>query len=150
MKAISYYYDLLDKDTKALREEMLKGVNQLLEQYTWVLNLVVELSHLAAAKKPKKGTPPYTNFINNKVIVQLKSNKELENASIKSSYTWQVFEEDLKSWLKNIIKPSERFNEYLKKASPNFEDDKNIIQYLIKSICLKTKPSAIFLNWLTW
>ncbi len=139
MEAISYYYDLLDKDTRALREEMLKGVNQLLGQYTWVLNLVVELSHIAATEKPKKGTPPYTNFVNNKVIAQLKSNKELENAAIKSSYDWQEFKEDLKSWLKNIIKPSEQFNEYLKKEAPSFEEDKDIIQYLIKSVLFKNE-----------
>ncbi len=139
MNAISYYYLLLDKDRQALKEEMLKGVNQLVEQYAWLLKLIIVLSKMAANEKPKKGTPPYTNFANNKAIKTLLGNKELESSTIKSSYSWADFEEDLRSWLKNIIKPSERFDEYLKIANPGFEEDKEIVQYLVKSIIFKNE-----------
>jgi len=137
MHAISYYYTQLDKDKHALKEEMLKGVNQLLEQYAWAMYLVVELSKIAAKEKPKKGTPPYTNFVKNRIISILVNNKELESTSIKSSYSWNQYDNDLKNWLRNIIKPAERFDDYLRLETPNFEEDKEVIQYLIKSIFFK-------------
>jgi len=137
MSAISYYYSMLDKDKRSLKEEMLKGVNQLLEQYSWGLNLPVVLSKMAAKEKPKKGTPPYDNFVNNKVLVTLFTNKELETAIIKSSYSWDAHSDDLRTWLKKIIIPNEQFEAYLRLENPTFEQDKEIVQFLIKSIFFK-------------
>ncbi len=139
MRAISFYYEMLDKDKRSLKEEMLKGVNQLLEQYTWVLNLAVELSKIAKNEKPKKGTAPFDNFANNALIANLSQNKELENAIIKNTYSWHGHEGELKSWLRTIIKTNERFDEYLRIEQPNFEQDKEIIQYLAKSIIFKNE-----------
>jgi N utilization substance protein B len=139
MSAISFYYDVLEKDKRSLKEEMLKGVNQLLEQYTWVLYLVVELSKIAKKEKPKKGTPPFDNFANNALIANLSKNKELENAIIKNTYSWQGHTSELKSWLRTIIKTNERFDEYLRIEQPSFEQDKEIIQYLAKSIIFKNE-----------
>ncbi len=152
MSAISFYYGQLDKDKRALKEEMLKGVNQLLEQYVWALYLIVELSKIAAKEKPKKGTPPYTNFVRNKIIGILVDNKELETAYIKSSYSWEEHENDLRIWLKNIIKPAERLDDYLRLESPSFEEDKEIVQYLVKSIIFKNQTINDFfeMNDLRW
>jgi len=139
MSAISYYYTQLDKDKRALKEDMLKGVNQLSEQYAWAMYLIVELSKIAAKEKPKNGTPPYTNFVKNRIVSILANNKGLETASIKSNYSWKEFGDDLKNWLKNIIKPTDRFDNYLRLESPSFEEDKELIQYLIKSIIFKNE-----------
>ena len=139
MSAISYYYTMLEKDKRSLKEEMLKGVNQLLEQYVWSLNLPSVLSKMAENEKPKKGTPPYDNFVNNKLISALAANKEFETAIIKSSYSWDEYSDDLRNWLRNIIKHNETFNTYLRVESPTFEQDKEIIQYLIKSIFFKNE-----------
>lgn len=137
MGAISTYFSMLDKDKRALKEEMLKGVMQLVEQYNWVLYLPIALSKIASTEKPKKGTPPYDNFANNKAIKILTENKELESAVIKSNYTWDNYTEELTNWLKNILKENDKFNEFLKIEIPSFEQDQEIVQYIIKSIVFK-------------
>lgn len=139
MSSISFYYSMLENDKRALKEEMLNGVNQLLDQYTWTLNLAVVLVKISISTKPKKGTPPFDNFINNKVVKALEQNKEFETAIIKSTYSWDNYTDDLKNWLKNIIKLNETFQEYLKLESPSFDQDKEAIQYLIKSILFKNE-----------
>lgn len=139
MRSITYYYNMMEKDKRALKEEMIKGVNQLLEQYIWTLNLPVVLSKISAGEKPKKGTPPYDNFINNKLIKVLEQNKELEGADIKSTYSWDSYTDDLKNWLKNIVKTNVKFEEFLRIDNPSFDQDKEIILYLIKSIFFKNE-----------
>lgn len=139
MESISYYYTMIENDKRALKEEMLKGINQLLEQYSWALNLPIVLAKLAETEKPKKGTPPFDNFAKNKAIAVLKENKELENAAIKSSYSWDGYADDVRNWLKNIIKPVEQFDGYLRIENPTFEQDKEIILYIVKSILFKNE-----------
>lgn len=139
MESISYYYTMIENDKRALKEEMLKGINQLLEQYSWALNLPIVLAKLAETEKPKKGTPPFDNFAKNKAIAVLKENKELENAAIKSSYSWDGYADDVRNWLKNIIKPVEQFDAYLRIENPTFEQDKEIILYIVKSILFKNE-----------
>lgn len=144
MGAITSYYNMLEKDKRALKEDMLKGVNQIFEQYVWMLTLPFRLSQMANDEKPKKGTPPYSNIVENKAIKLLEDNKELENASIRSKYTWDTYTDDLRSWLKNIIKEDEEVNNYLAKESPSFDDDKWFVQYLFKSIMFKNETIVDF------
>ncbi len=139
MSSISYYYSLIEKDKRALKEEMLKGVTQLLDQYSWTLYLAVALANIASGEKPKKGTAPVNNFINNKIVKALEQNKELETAIIKSNYSWNSYRDEVKNWLKNIIKPNEKFEDYLKTETPTFEQDKEIILFLLKSIIFKNE-----------
>ncbi len=152
MSAISYYYTQLKKDKRALKEEMLKGVNQLEEQYGWLLTLLISLSSIAANEKAKKGTPDFANFVKNSVIKVISGNKSLESLSIKSNYSWDEYKNELKSWLRNIIKPSERINEYLRLENPGFEEDKEVILYLVKSVIFKNETIHDFfeLNDLRW
>ncbi len=139
MSSISFYYTMLEKDKRALKEEMLKGVTQLVDQYNWTLYLFVSLSKLASGEKAKMGAAPFDNFVNNKIIQTLAKNTKLETAIIKSAYSWDNYADDLKIWLKNIIKPNEQFEQYLKIENPSLEQDKEIILYLVKSIIFKNE-----------
>ncbi|MCB0494737.1 MAG: transcription antitermination factor NusB [Cyclobacteriaceae bacterium] len=144
MDAIKAYYVMLERDKRALKEDMLKGVNQLSEQYVWMLTLLSELVLVAQTEKEKKGTPPYTNFINNQAVKVIESNSELESAKIRSKYKWDTEKEDIRTWLKSIIKPNETFDEYLRLEAPSFNDDRDIIQHLFKSIIFKNDTITDF------
>ena len=144
MNAVKAYYAMLEKDKRALKEDMLKGVSQLFEQYVWMLSLPSELVTLAQTEKPKKGTPPFANLIANQAISILGSNKELGNAQIRSKYTWSTFTEEIRSWLKSIIKIDEAIDKYLKLDSPGFNEDREILQYLFKSIIFKNETIIDF------
>ncbi len=139
MQAITYYYNLLATDKRTLKEEMINGVNQLVEQYAWLLQSFINLATIASAEKPKKGTPPFTNLVNNKAIKLLSNNKELKNTIIKSNLNWSAYEKELKSWLRIMIKPSNNFDTYARIENPTFEEDKEIIQYIAKSILFKNE-----------
>ena len=95
-------------------------------------------------EKEKKGTPPYTNFINNQAVKVIESNSELESAKIRSKYKWDTEKEDIRTWLKSIIKPNETFDEYLRLEAPSFNDDRDIIQHLFKSIIFKNDTITDF------
>lgn len=142
--AIKSYYTMLDKDKLALKEDMLAGVNQLFEQYVWMLTLPFELAAIAQTEKEKKGTAPYTNLISNKAIKMLENNKELETAQIRSKYKWDAHKEELRGWLKNSLKTDGTVDTYLKLESPGFEEDKEILQYIFKSIVFKNEIMVDF------
>ena len=139
MEAIAFNSSMLKKDKYALKEDMLKGINQISEEYIWSLYLPIALSEFSKNEKPKKGAPPYDNFTNNKAIKLLAENVELENANIKNSFSWDRYKDEVKNWLKNIIKLDPTFDEYLRVENPTFEQDKELIQYVAKSILFKNE-----------
>ncbi len=139
MAAIASYYHMLEKDRHALKDEMLKGVVKLAGQYAWILQLPVALAQVASNEKVKKGTPPYTNFTANKIINTLANSTQLQAAVTKCTQSWDNHTDELKSWLRNLVKTDEVVNEYLKLEAPDFEKDKEALLYLVKSILFKSE-----------
>ena len=139
MNAISFNNSLLKKDKYSLKEELLNGINQISAEYIWALYLPIALSEISKNEKPKKGTPPYNNFFNNKAIKLLADNVELENKNIKNSLSWEKYKDDVRNWVKNIIKQDLKFDEYLRIENPAFDQDKEILLYIIKSILFKNE-----------
>lgn len=137
--AIKLYYKNLEQDRHALKDEMLKGVLKLTGQYAWILQLTVVLAKLATSEKVKKGTPPYLNFIENKVIESIAKNNELATQLIKCTQNWEDYTEDLKSWLKNVIRKDEEFIAYLKLPDPTFEQDKELLLHVVKTLLFKSE-----------
>jgi len=124
------YYSSVAKDRKFFRSTMVAEAEKISERYVLMLQLMVEFAKFAETDKRIAGK----NFVNNMLIAALKYNKSLEKVILKHNLSWTKEEDDLKSWYLELLRRDEKFIEYLKKPEPNFSDDVEIVQYLVKAI----------------
>ena len=146
LKAIADYHSQLTKDRKHLRSSMLRDAEAIYKRYAWMLWLPTVLSRLASLEKERKGITPQTNFVENKLIQQLKDSKQLEQSYLKSGFSWEKETEELRLWLKEIIFKDETYLEYLRKENPTYEEDKEIVMYLTKSIIFKHENIELYME----
>lgn len=136
-EAIKNYHSGITKDRKHLKQSMLRDAESIYKRYAWLMWLPVALSRLSSLKKEIKGQTLQTNFIENSFVKQIGNNKELEKIYLKSGFSWENETEELKLWLIEILFKDEQYREYLEIANPDFEADKNIVLYLMKSVIFK-------------
>lgn len=63
---------------------------------------------------------------------------------LKKNISWEEEEDNYKSWYKEVVKKDEVFSEYRRTASPTFDDDKRVVEHLIKNIIFKTEVILSF------
>ncbi|MDH5366114.1 MAG: transcription antitermination factor NusB [Cyclobacteriaceae bacterium] len=127
---IANYYNCIEKDRLFFRSNMVIEAEKIIDRYILMLQLLVEFAQFAQTDKRIKGK----NFVKNLLIDALKFNKSLENMILKHNLSWKSEVDDLKSWYKELLRKDETFIEYLNKDNPNFSDDSEIVQHLIKAI----------------
>jgi len=136
-KAIAGYYEQLEKDSKFLKKEMLKDAEQIYARYCWLLFWPDTLLNLIKAGKRKIGSVNYDNLINNRVIKLIAAHKKLSTTYIKCGLSWDDHQDEILVWLNEVLLKDETVLDYLTLESTNFNDDKEFVQYLYKSIIFK-------------
>lgn len=126
---ITNYYNRIDKDRQFFRSHMVTEAEKINDRYVLMMQLLVEFAEFAKTDKRIKGK----NFVKNLLIDALKFNKSLESFILKHNLSWKSEEDNLKSWYLELIRKDETFIEYLNKDNPNFSDDSEIIQHLLKA-----------------
>lgn len=108
--------------------------------YHLILLLFVELSDYSQMKMEqakKKMLPteedlnPNLKFVNNKLIAQIRDNKQLKNYLSKKKFSWFNYEEMLKEIYEDFTS-SEDFKKYMKSDDLSYNADKMILRYLIE------------------
>ena len=145
-QAVADYHNQLLKDRKHLRTSMLRDAEAIYKRYAWIMWLPTVLARLASLEKERKGIPPQTNFVNNQVVKLISENQSLEKAYLKSGLSWENETEELRLWMKEIIFKDEEYLAYLKIESPTFEEDKEIIMYLMKSVIFKHENIDMYME----
>lgn len=108
--------------------------------YHLMLLLFVELcdySLIRIEKAKKKMLPseedlnPNLKFVNNKVIAQLRNNKQLKNYLSKRNFSWFNYEEILKEIYEEFTS-SEEFKKYMQSDDYSYQADKLILRFLVE------------------
>ncbi|MBL6446168.1 transcription antitermination factor NusB [Fulvivirga sp. 29W222] len=147
-EAIRDYYQQIDKDFKFFKKNMVIEAEKVLDRYISILNLLIELGNLAESDAKQD----HSNFVKNLLIKALKFNKSLENISLRRNISWDSFEGEVRQWFKELIKTDEAYISYRKLDNPSFEQDKDIVNHIVKNILFKNDLIDKFmeekdLNW---
>lgn len=145
------YIDNTKKDVDRFKKDMLLDAEALVDYFLWVMSLLIAWSDLSKseADKKKKLSPEMLlsgdfNFSKNRIIQFFRDSSKIQVSLVKNNISWEEEEDNFKSWYKDIIKKDETFSEYRRTPNPSFEDDKNLVEYLIKNIIFKTKVVLSF------
>ena len=145
-KEIANYYKQLERDSKFLKKEMLKDAEQIYERYSWLLYWQEALVNLIKNLKPKAEAPAYTNIINNKAVSLLLEHKKLSSVYIKSGLSWDDRRDEILVWVYEVLLKDELVIEYLNLEETTFNEDKEILLHIYKTLIFKSEIISLFME----
>jgi len=145
-KEITSYYAQLEKDSKFLKKEMLKDAEQIYERYSWLLYWQEAVINLVENLKPKVEAPEYTNIVNNQAINLLLGHKKLSNVYLKTGLTWDNQQDELLVWVYEVLLKDELVVDYLNQQSPTFDEDKEFLLHIYKTLIFKSETIGLFME----
>jgi N utilization substance protein B len=141
-QSIDTYYTDLKKDQKKIQKFMVKEAEGLIDQYTLILVLLTEFADIAATDTKHKTE----NFVNNVLIKAIRFNKSLENIILRNQLNWGGLNDELREWYRDTIRNTEEYQDYLKLATPSFEQDKAIVEHIVKTIVFKSEVVTAYME----
>ena len=147
------YEDQVKKDYDHLLKQMIMDAESLIDRFLEVVALILkwaELSLTEADKKKKLKAPNLFvgdyNLSQNKIVQYFRAAQKLNAAIIKKGISWENEEDHIKNWYKDLLKKDKVYSAYRHKAKPTFDDDKEVIEHLVKQVIFKSEMILSFFD----
>ncbi|HEY3429212.1 MAG TPA: hypothetical protein VGK39_00965, partial [Cyclobacteriaceae bacterium] len=139
--AIVLYNKSVKKDFDFLRKSLVLESEKIYDRYISVLSLAVALAEAAEADKKIN----HNNFVKNAWIKALGNSDELKKQSLKQGIRWEKKFDQVRQWLKDVVKQDAEYMNFLDKKSPSIDEQKKIMNHLFRRIILgKTSMNDFF------
>lgn len=139
MQALYSFFQHEKGDMKFFERELFKSLDKIQELYLSVLALLIDLHHVSMVmidESKNKRLPnvndlnPNLKFVNNKLLVSLSANKDLQAQIEKRKISWQN-DVDVIRKMFNEIKNSDLYINYQSSQVMSAEEDKDFVIHLI-------------------
>ena len=145
-ESIKAYYIRLERDSKFLKKEMLKDAEQINGRYSWLIFWLESFRVVLSNIKPKGDIDSFDNFQQNRVIDTLLKNPTLSTQYLKSGLNWDKQEDEMVVWVNEVLLKDEEVIYYLNRKSPSFENDKEFLMHLYKSVIFKSEIIGLYME----
>ena len=132
------------RDFDHMLASMVLDAESLVDRFLEVVSLLIawsDYSKIESDKRtklsPEKILVGDYNFSKNKVVEFFRNSSKVQVALVKRNIGWEDDQENVKNWYKEVLKKDEVFNEYRRTANPSFEDDKAIVDHIVKQEVFK-------------
>jgi len=122
------------KDFLHFKKNMIAESEKIFDRYLSILNLLIQFGEFADNDVKVN----HANYVKNLLIKSLTDNKSLENISLRRNINWDKHKGESRSWFKELVKKDEEYIAYLQLKSPTFDEDKAILNHIIKNIIFKS------------
>ncbi len=130
---IREYHQKNEKDFRHFKKTMVVEAEKIADRYLLILNLLVEFAALAEQDTKLD----HSKFVKNMLIHAIKFNKSLETTSLRRNLNWTKEFDTVRDWFREIVKQDETYKAYLKSQGSSFDEDKGIVEHLVKAIIFK-------------
>ena len=129
------YYKSSGTSVNKAEKELLFSIQKTYDLYHYLLLLIINvsdyaLSRIDIAKNKKIPTHedlhPNTKFIENKLILQLRNNRQLNEYLKNNKLSWVNYPELIRN-LFNKIRDSDHYKEYLNNNTLSYDEDKKLV-----------------------
>jgi len=143
---IKEYHQQLKKDFIYARNLMLKQVDEIPKTYYAILYLFSILSNFEIQDKHKKNS-----LVKNLLIIKIKEDNPLQSLILKLQISWEAYLDQVNIWYK-AIKKSVKYQEYSSKEEHGFDEDKDLVTFIVREVIFKDEVSKDFweeydINW---
>ncbi|WP_162416324.1 transcription antitermination factor NusB [Cyclobacterium roseum] len=161
IKAVDLYHKYNQKDKDFLKSNMLTAVENIPGLYIYAIHILLEFgAHVTneKAKKRKYDAQPalqpasFYNLGANKALQLIDSNHSYRRECNRFQVDSRELELEIKDWFRELVKPNEDYQTYITIDNPSFEQDKEILQSLLKNVLFKSEAVISFfqekdINW---
>lgn len=134
------------KDYDHFARQMVLDAESLVDRFLEVISLMIawsDYSKVEAGKKaklsPERLLTGDFNLSKNAVVNFFRESSKVQVALVKKDISWENDEDSIKSWFKDVVKKDDAYDKYRRIANPSFDDDKNIVDHLIKQLIFKNE-----------
>ena len=149
--ALKNYLKNDKNDYQHLLKQMVIDAESLVDRFLEVISLLIAWSDLSKTEADKKAklSPERLhvgdfNLSKNAVVQFFRNSSKVQVALVKKNITWENDEDYIKGWYKDIIKKDDDFSKYRRTAKPSFEQDKDIIDHIVKQVVFKSEQVLSF------
>ncbi|SHN24894.1 NusB antitermination factor [Cyclobacterium lianum] len=160
-KAVHLYHKYNLKDKDFLKNNMLTAVEQIPALYLYAISMLVGFGNHVRNEKSKKRiledhsgvrTASSYNLANNSVLNIIETNHSFKRECLRFQVGLEELEQEMKEWYRELVKPHEDYQRYMLVENPDFEQDKEVLQAILKKVLFKSEaPLSFFqdkdLNW---
>lgn len=140
-EAITLYAKAIKKDFDFLLKSLVLESEKIYDRYLAVLSLAVALAEAAEADKKIN----HSNFLKNAWIKALTQSEELKSESVKHGMPWKKNFDQVRQWLKDVVRQDSEYLNYLDKKAPTIDEQKKLMNHLFRRIILgKTNINDFF------
>ncbi|MEI7595443.1 MAG: transcription antitermination factor NusB [Bacteroidota bacterium] len=141
MQAIYAFFFSDSSDLKSGEQNLIESNRRVYELYIWLLSIYVELKEIAEQvneDNKNKMLPsqedlnPNTRFVENSIIKSIENNAEYKALYSKYKINWSNNIDVLRKAYTQL-KTSEYFQNYMTKKTTTFEEDKELLLFIIQS-----------------
>lgn len=143
---IKEYHQHLKKDFIYTRNLMLEQVDEIPKTYYAILYLFLKLSDFEIQDKHKENS-----LVKNLLILKIKEDNHLQSLILKLQISWDSYLDQVNIWYK-AIKKSSKYQEYSSKEEHGFDEDKDLLTFIVREVIFKDEVSKDFweeydINW---
>ena len=142
------FENLIHKESRFRKNDMMKEVDRLQETYLSLLLLPIEIEQrekLDSEKEDKAYIPKAKKryaFIGNKLVEKLKESELLSKEAARSSVSWSSNQDEIKSWYRDQIRTADALQYYFNKEGEAPEND--VVLELFKRVVFKNEAITSF------
>ena len=146
------YYQNGGKNIDTAEKELFFSLGKAYDLYNYLLLLMVEVNRIAARavetaqnryNRIHVGEPPSTKFIDNRFILQLEMNKQLQEFRENQKKSWVNEEDFVRSLYKQVIE-TDYYKAYMESTESSYAEDRELWRKIYKNlICNNEKLDAI-------
>lgn len=131
-EALAFYHKSEKKDFTFFKTNLITEVEKIYQHYLSVLGLAVSLAE--AAESDRKIN--HGNFLKNAWITALRQSEALKKELLKMPGGWTTKTNQVKIWLRDVVKQDADYMAYLDKKNPAQDEQKKIINHFFRKIIL--------------
>lgn len=150
--ALAEYENLVHKEARVRKNDMMKEAERLMDTYIKLLLLPIEIEQRekldsekedkAYIAKEKKIYP----FIGNELVKKLKESELLQKEAARSSISWDNEHQEIKSWYREQIRTSEPLQHFFGGSKLTEAPENDIVLELFKRVVFKNEAIVSYLE----
>ncbi|NTW23199.1 MAG: transcription antitermination protein NusB [Lentimicrobium sp.] len=147
MQALYAYFQSDDNDLNQSEKGLVSAINSIYDLYIFLLSAILETGDFARNRMEEgrqKFLPtqeeinPNTRFIENRLLLQLDSNRDLRKNINRLKINWSEDQEIFRKMFTQL-RDSEAYHKYMSNASSIYRDDKEILMFLLGEVMLQNE-----------
>lgn len=161
VKAIDLFHKYNKIDRDFLKKNMLNAVENIPELYLFAVKILIGFrdhvrnEKLNVQKRSEQEISKSSSVYNlgeNKALAIIDANHAFNRECVRFNVNLDELELEIKEWYRDLVKKNEDYQEYCRINGPNLEQDKAVLEAILKKVIFKSEGLISFfqdrdLNW---